>query len=270
MTDKYCIFGNPIAHSKSPLIHASFAHQTGEDIEYRAIFAPSEGFAEALRAFIAAGGKGANVTLPFKQEACRLATRLTARAGQAGAVNTLSFNGNEILGDNTDGVGLLRDITRLLNAPLRDRRILLLGAGGAARGVLGPLLGEAPALVSIANRSVERAHLLAEQFAPLGPVVGGAYDELDGIFDIVINATSASLSGAMPPLPPGIFAPDSLAYDMMYGKNTPFCTFARAQGAAQVSQGLGMLLEQAAESFFIWRGIRPDCAPVAEFLSTRT
>jgi shikimate dehydrogenase len=269
MTDPYCVFGNPIGHSKSPLIHASFARQTGEDIAYRAILAPVDGFAEALGAFIAEGGKGANVTTPFKQEACRLATRLSVRAEQAGAVNTLSFDGDEIVGDNTDGAGLLRDITRSLDCPLRDRRVLLLGAGGAARGVLGPLLGERPASVTVANRSVARAHALAGHFASIGPVAGCAYGELAGhAFDVVVNATSAGLSGAMPSLPPGLFAPGSLAYDMTYGHgDTPFCVFARQQGAARVAQGLGMLLEQAAESFFVWRGVRPDCAPVAELLS---
>ena len=271
MTDKYCVFGNPISHSKSPIIHAAFARQTGQDIEYRAILAPTDGFADAVDAFIAEGGKGANVTLPFKQEAYQLATRLTLRAEQAGAVNTLVFKADEVVGDNTDGVGLLRDIMITLNYPIRGKRILLLGAGGAARGVVGPLLGEQPESLTIANRTVVRARSLAEHFASTGPVTGCGYDELAGRqFDIVINATSASLSGTMPPLPNGIFAPGSLAYKMMYGLgDTPFRAFAREQGAGMISEGLGMLLEQAAESFFVWRGVRPDCAPVAELLQKK-
>jgi shikimate dehydrogenase len=268
MSDQYGVFGNPIGHSKSPLIHAAFARQTGQDIEYRAILAPADGFADAIDAFIAEGGKGANVTVPFKQEAYRRASRLTARAEQANAVNTLVFRDGEIIGDNTDGVGLLRDITRNLNTPIRDRRLLLLGAGGAACGIVGPLLGECPASLTIVNRTAARALSLAERFAASGPVSGGGYDALAGRqFDIVIDATSASLGGSMPALPLGLFAPGSLAYEMMYGlDDAPFCVFAREQGAGTIAEGLGMLLEQAAESFFVWRGIRPDCAPVAEIL----
>jgi shikimate dehydrogenase len=260
MTDKYGVFGNPIGHSKSPLIHEAFARQTGQDIEYRAILAPIDGFADALAAFIAEGGKGANVTLPFKREAYRLATRLSPRAEQAGAVNTLTFADGEVIGDNTDGAGLLRDITITLNTPIRGKRLLLLGAGGAARGVVGPLLGERPESLTIANRTVARARALAERFAAIGPVTGRAYDELAGqAFDIVIDGTSASLSGAMPELPGGIFAPGALGYEMMYGLGgTPFGVFAREQGAGRVADGFGMLLEQAAESFFIWRGVRPE------------
>jgi shikimate dehydrogenase len=269
MTDRYGVFGNPVGHSKSPLIHAAFARQTGRNIEYRAILAPIDGFAETVAAFIAEGGKGANVTLPFKSQAYRLATRPTSRAEQANAVNTLVFRDGEVIGDNTDGVGLLRDITINLNTPIRGKRVLLLGAGGGARGVLGPLLGERPESLTIANRTVVRARSLAERFAHAGPVTGGGYDALAGrTFDVVIDATSTNLSGdAAPKLPEGIFAPGSLAYMMMYGHDdTPFHAFAREQGAGMVSDGLGMLLEQAAESFFIWCGVRPDCAPVAEFL----
>jgi shikimate dehydrogenase len=271
MTDKYCVFGNPIGHSKSPLIHAAFARQTGEDVEYRAILAPAGGFAGAVDAFIAEGGKGANVTLPFKQDAYRRATRLTRRAEQANAVNTLVFRDGEIVGDNTDGVGLLRDVTINLDMPIAGKRVLLLGAGGAARGVIAPLLDEHPASLTIANRTVENAHALAERFAPLGPVAGCAYGELaGGAFDVIIDATSTSLSGAMPALPDGIFAPGSLLYEMIYGLgDTPLRVFARRQGAARISDGLGMLLEQAAESFFVWRGVRPDCAPVAELLQKK-
>ena len=268
MTDQYAVFGNPIGHSKSPIIHSAFARQTGQDMSYKSILAPLDGFDDAVEAFIAAGGRGANVTVPFKQEAFQLVTRLTPRAELAGAANTLIFQGDEIVGDNTDGVGLLRDITINLGYPVAGKRVLLLGAGGASRGVVGPLLEAGIASLTIANRTVPRAKLVAERFAPLGPVAGCGYDELAGqSFDIVINATSASLSGSMPALPVGIFAPGSLAYKMMYGMgDTPFQIFAREQGAAIISEGLGMLVEQAAESFFVWRGVRPEVRPVMELL----
>lgn len=264
MTDRYAVFGNPIAHSKSPAIHADFARQTAQDLVYEALLAPLDGFAGAVRAFAAAGGRGANVTVPFKEEAYRLATLLTPRAELAGAVNTLRFADGEIVGDNTDGAGLVRDLCVNLGCPLAGRRILLLGAGGAARGALGPLLDARPAALVVANRTPDKAHDLAARFGAHGPVRGCAYPELAGqAFDLVVNATSASLGGELPPLPAGVFAPDSLAYDMMYGKgDTPFMTFARAQGAARVADGLGMLVEQAAEAFFVWRGVRPDGAPL--------
>ena len=268
MTDQYAVFGNPIGHSKSPIIHSAFARQTGQDMTYKSILAPLDGFDDTVEAFIAAGGRGANVTVPFKQEAFQLVTRLTPRAELAGAANTLIFQGDEIIGDNTDGVGLLRDITINLGYPVAGKRVLLLGAGGASRGVVGPLLEAGITALTIANRTVPRAKLVAERFAPLGPVTGCGYDELAGqSFDIVINATSASLSGSMPALPVGIFAPGSLAYKMMYGMgDTPFRIFAREQGAAIISEGLGMLVEQAAESFFVWRGVRPEVRPVMELL----
>ncbi|MBL8415510.1 MAG: shikimate dehydrogenase [Propionivibrio sp.] len=268
MTDRYCVFGNPIGHSKSPLIHAAFARQTGEDISYSAILAPLDGFAASVHAFVAAGGRGANVTVPFKEQAWQLVSRRTARAELAGAVNTLVFGNAEIVGDNTDGAGLLLDIALNLRCPLLARRILLLGAGGAARGVSGPLLEARPAALVIANRTAARAHALAGHFAPLGAVTGCSFSELAGqSFDIVINATSASLGDALPPLPPGLFAAGSLAYEMMYGReDTPFLAFARAQGAAQLADGLGMLVEQAAEAFHVWRGVRPDVAPVLAML----
>ena len=264
MSDRYCVFGNPVGHSKSPAIHAAFARQTAQDVAYEAILAPLGKFAETVQAFIEAGGRGANVTVPFKEEAFLLCTRRTPRAGLAGAVNTLSFDDNGILGDNTDGAGLLRDISLNLGCPIEGRRLLLLGAGGAARGALGPLLDARPAELAIANRTTTRAEQLATHFSALGTVTGCAYPELAGrTFDLIINATSASLGGELPPLPAGIFAPGSLAYDMMYSqRDTPFMSFARQQGAAQVADGLGMLVEQAAEAFFVWRGIRPDGAPV--------
>jgi len=266
MTDRYAVFGHPIAHSKSPRIHAEFARQTGQDLSYEAILAPLDGFAAAVQAFRAADGKGANVTVPFKEQAFELATRRTARAEAAGAVNTLKFEDDEILGDNTDGAGLVADLTRNLSLSLAGRRILLLGAGGAGRGVVLPLLGERPASLFIANRTADKALALARRFAAAGPVEGGGFEALPGRqFDLVINATAASLAGELPPLPDEVFAPGALAYDMMYGQDTPFLAFARAHGA-RVADGLGMLVEQAAEAFLLWRGVRPATAPVIALL----
>jgi len=264
MTDNYCVFGNPVGHSKSPLIHAAFARQTGEDIFYVTRLAPRDDFVASVKDFVATGGRGANVTIPFKEEAFRLAEQLTPRAQLAGAVNTLSFGDSGILGDNTDGAGLVRDITINLATPIGGKRVLLLGAGGAARGAIGPLLEEHPALVTIANRTAHKARDLAEHFAALGRISGGAYSGLSGqAFDIVINATSASLGGELPPLPARLFAHGSLAYEMMYGRgDTPFLQFAREEGAARLSDGLGMLVEQAAEAFYLWRGVRPNAVPV--------
>ncbi|PKO45242.1 MAG: shikimate dehydrogenase [Betaproteobacteria bacterium HGW-Betaproteobacteria-4] len=264
MSDLYCVFGNPIAHSKSPAIHAAFAAASGQDLIYEARLAAVDGFQSAISGFMAAGGKGANVTVPFKEEAFRLATRLSERAARAGAVNTLAFNGNDIFGDNTDGAGLVRDMTHNLGFSLAGKRILLLGAGGASRGVIAPLLAEKPASLFIANRSADKAVALAASFADIATVNAGNFAKTKGnSFDLVINATSASLSGESLPLPPGIFAPGSLAYDMMYGKGeTPFLALAREQGAGLRADGLGMLVEQAAEAFFIWRGVRPDTVPV--------
>ena len=264
MTDRYCVLGNPVAHSRSPAIHAQFAAQCGQDMGYEAVLAPLDGFAVTVAQFIAAGGKGANVTVPFKEEAFRLSTRRSARAERASAVNTLVFGADEIFGDNTDGAGLVRDIEANLGIALAGKRILLLGAGGAARGVIEPLLVCRPASLLIANRSADKAEGLAREFADLGAVDAGNFTKTAGHrFDIVVNATSASLSGASLPLPAGIYAPGSLAYDMMYGKGeTPFLAQARAQGAAHLADGLGMLVEQAAEAFLVWRGVRPETAPV--------
>ncbi len=259
MTDRYAVFGHPIAHSKSPQIHAAFARQTGQDMSYEAILAPLDGFAASVEAFFAAGGRGANVTVPFKEEAFRLASRLSPRAQRAGAVNTLVFDADGILGDNTDGAGLVADLTRNLQRTLTGRRILLLGAGGAARGVIEPLLDQQPAALVIANRTVGRAQELAALFDRGIHACG--FDGVDTPFDVVINATAASLAGELPPLSPQIFTPDTLAYDMMYGRDTPFLAFARAHGAA-TADGLGMLVEQAAEAFHLWRGVRPNTAPV--------
>ena len=271
MTDQYAVFGNPVAHSKSPLIHAAFAQQTGQDLDYRAILAPVDGFTETLRQFIATGGRGANVTVPFKEEAFRLTTRRTPRAELAGAVNTLVFSGDEILGDNTDGVGMMRDITINLACPVEGRRVLLLGAGGAARGVIGPLLEARPQALVVANRTEGKAQALADRFGQLGPISGCGFAKLAGhSFDVVIDGTSAALGetgNTVPSLPEGIFAAGSLAYSMMYGKGeTAFQRFAKAQGAARIAEGLGMLVEQAAEAFHLWRGVRPDVAPVMDLL----
>ncbi|AXS81158.1 shikimate dehydrogenase [Dechloromonas sp. HYN0024] len=271
MSDLYCVFGNPIAHSKSPAIHAAFSTGSGQDMRYEARLAPVDGFRQAVADFVADGGKGANVTVPFKEEAFRLATRLSERAARAGAVNTLAFRGGEIFGDNTDGAGMVRDITHNLGYSLSGKRILLLGAGGASRGVIAPLLAENPASLFIANRSAGKAVGLAEAFADVAPVDAGNFADIAGkSFDVVINATSASLSGESLNLPQGIFAPGSLAYDMMYGKGeTAFLAVAREQGAAQRADGLGMLVEQAAEAFLVWRGVRPEAAPVLADLRTK-
>ena len=258
MTDRYAVFGHPIAHSKSPQIHAAFARQTGQDMTYEAILAPLDGFEASVAAFVAAGGRGANVTVPFKEQAYRLADRLCPRAERAGAVNTLVFD-DGTLGDNTDGAGLVADLTRNLKRPLAGKRILLLGAGGAARGVIEPLLEQQPAALVIANRTVGRAQELADLFGHGIRACG--FEDTDGPFDVVINATAASLAGELPPLSPRVFIADTLAYDMMYGRDTPFLAFARGHGAA-TADGLGMLVEQAAEAFALWRGVRPDTAPV--------
>lgn len=270
MSDLYCVFGNPIAHSKSPAIHTAFAAATGEDLRYEARLAPLDGFAAAVADFVAAGGCGANVTVPFKEEAWRLCGELSPRAARAGAVNTLLFFDGQIFGDNTDGAGLVADISGNLGQPLAGQRILLLGAGGAARGVIEPLLAGQPACLAIANRSAGKAEALADAFADLAAVDSGNFAKFAGRpFDIVINATSASLSGDTLPLPDGLFAPGSLAYDMMYGKGeTPFLRQARTQGAGRCADGLGMLVGQAAEAFFVWRGKRPPTADILAGLRT--
>ena len=264
MTDHYAVFGNPIAHSKSPVIHAAFAQQTGQSMDYVALLAPMDGFVEAVQSFRRAQGLGANVTVPFKEQAFALADELSSRAQAAGAVNTLIFRADRILGENTDGVGLVNDLSQNLGLSLRGKRILLMGAGGAARGVILPLLEQAPASLFVVNRTADKAHALAHHFG--FRVQGGGYPDLKAQqFDLVVNATAASLAGELPPLPDTLFAPDAMAYDMMYGKETPFMCFARNYGA-QVADGLGMLVEQAAEAFFLWRGVRPQTAPVIRLL----
>lgn len=268
MADRYAVIGNPIEHSKSPLIHQAFAAQTGQDIDYSRVLAPLDGFVSTVQAMREAGFRGANVTVPFKLEAFNLADQLTERAHDAGAVNTLVLSDEGIVGDNTDGVGLVRDIQQNLGLGFQAKRVLLIGAGGAAEGVLHPVLEQQPQLLVIANRSMDKALSMVKKVEEQGDfrfvsVNAHAFDDLHGqSFDIVINATSTGLSDTQLPLPPDIFAEGALAYDMMYGRETPFMAFARSHGAARVADGLGMLVEQAAESFYLWRQIRPNTLPV--------
>jgi len=263
MSDRYCVIGNPIAHSKSPLIHAAFAAATGQDLQYERCLAPLEGFETTVRDLIKQGYRGANVTVPFKLEAARLATRLGPRAQAAGAVNTLIFADGEIVGDNTDGPGLVADIVRNAGVPLGGKRILLLGAGGAARGALLPLLSEDPRQIVIANRTLATAEQLVADFAAHADrLAATGFGDVDGSFDVVINATSASLAADVPPVAPSVFGPGVLALDMMYGNEpTVFMDFAASHGAG-VRDGLGMLVEQAAEAFLLWRGVRPETGAV--------
>ncbi|MGE5623229.1 MAG: shikimate dehydrogenase [Bacillota bacterium] len=260
--DRYVVIGNPIAHSKSPEIHARFAAQTGQNMVYERVLAPLDGFAHTVQDLIRQGVRGANVTVPFKLDAYALAASRSERAQAAGAVNTLSFADGAIAGDNTDGIGLVTDIVRNAGVAIQGKKVLLLGAGGATRGVILPILQQQPAALAIANRTVSKADELARQFAGRGNVSSCSFEALQEPFDIVINATSASLTADLPPLAPAVFGADALAYDMMYGAApTVFMRFAASHGAA-VRDGLGMLVEQAAEAFFVWRGVRPDTAPV--------
>ena len=262
--DQYAVMGNPIAHSQSPRIHTLFAAQTGQPLEYRAILVEPGGFAAAARAFRDAGGKGLNVTVPFKQDASVFADVLSARAERAGAVNALSFGPTGVRGDNTDGPGLVRDLKINHGCALAGRRILLLGAGGAARGVLQPLLAEQPAQLVIANRTASKAAELALRFGDLGSVSGCGFADLtDRSFDLIINATAAGLTDAAPSLPEGVLAAGGWCYDLMYGhESTAFVRWGRKQGAVQSLDGLGMLVEQAAEAFHWWRGVWPETKPV--------
>lgn len=263
--DRYAVMGNPVAHSKSPTIHATFAHEFGHLIEYTRILVDVGGLSQAVAQFRAEGGKGLNITVPFKLDAFRLAEALSERAQLAEAVNTIKFEADgRIFGDNTDGAGLVHDIEHNLDVSLRDRQVLVLGAGGAVRGVLDPILRHRPVLLVIANRTVATARDLATHFRVHGPVEACGFDALKGRhFDIVINGTSASLKGELPPLPDTLFNRGALAYDMMYGdRPTPFMEWAQLHGADKVADGLGMLVEQAAESYFLWRGVRPQTRPV--------
>jgi shikimate dehydrogenase len=272
MTDRYAVMGNPIAHSKSPRIHTLFAAQFGHDIEYRAILVEPGRFARAVADFQAQGGKGLNVTVPFKEEAWALAATRSARAQRAGAVNTLVLDPSGThYGDNTDGVGLVRDLRDNQGCELAGKRVLLLGAGGAACGVVEPLLGEKPSLLLIANRTASKAVELARAFVECGRIEGCGLGELAGrSFDVIINATAAGLSGAVPALPPGVVRAHSWCYDMMYADEpTAFVRWAQEAGAARAVDGLGMLVEQAAEAFFLWRGVRPATEPVIRALRQR-
>ena len=275
MTDKYAVIGNPIAHSKSPLIHAAFAKQfettdNPQDISYEPILAPLGGFKATVRELIKQGYKGANVTVPFKFEAFDIVLP-SDRALDAGAVNMLRFLDTEIRGDNTDGLGFVRDIKQNLGVNIANKRILLLGAGGAAEGVLHPLLEESPALLVIANRTLEKASSMQKKVELKNErrtyiLKALAFDDLaHQQFDIVINSTSTGLTDTALPIPSSIFAKGCLAYELMYGRETPFMAQARA-ASAQVTDGLGMLVEQAAEAFYLWRGVRPQTTPVIEML----
>lgn len=267
--DRYAVIGNPIAHSKSPRIHTLFARQTGQDLTYEAILAPEHGFVDTVERFHAEGGKGMNVTLPFKQDAWKYVDARSQRAERAGAVNTIHFRQDGIRwGDNTDGIGLLRDLTQNHGIEIVAQRLLILGAGGAVRGVLEPLLMASPFELVIANRTVSRAEQLREDFFDLGNVQACGFDNLrQRNFDLIINATSAGLDGQVPTLPEGILNEEGCCYDMFYADTaTPFQRWAERHGASKAVNGIGMLVEQAAESFFLWRGMRPQTSPVIEAL----
>ena len=272
MPDNYAVFGNPIEHSKSPEIHAAFAAQTGEDVSYQKQLVELNGFTEAADTFFAAGGKGLNITVPFKQDAYGYAARLSSRARHAGAVNTLTRQEDgTVLGDTTDGVGLIRDMCENLGWEIKAKKVLVLGAGGAVRGILEPLLALLPQHVVIANRSIDKALQLSKGFAEMGYLLGCGFDMLPGQqFDLVINGTSASLSGDLPPLPDELLVGNAKCYDMMYGAEpTVFMAWAKQHGAGGIADGLGMLVEQAAESFHIWRGIQPETKAVISDLRSR-
>lgn len=269
MPDKYAVIGNPIEHSKSPLIHQAFAEQTGEDLEYGCILGKPGHFEQAVSDFLAAGGKGLNITVPFKEEAWRLADERSERAETAGAVNTLILLQNgRLRGENTDGVGLVRDLSSNHGCDLAGAEILLLGAGGASRGVLRPLLDENPKRLVIANRTPSKAVALAMECASLGEISGCGLDQLeDQSFDVIINGTSTGLTDEVPGIPGQTLRSSGWTYDMMYDdKPTAFMHWGVEQGASHALGGLGMLVEQAAESFFLWRGVRPDTASVIAML----
>lgn len=271
MSDRYAVIGNPVSHSKSPQIHAAFARQTGQDITYDRLLAPLGAFEATVRRFFREGGHGLNVTVPFKREAWDLVDTCAGGALAAEAVNTIRRSGNQLIGYNTDGVGLVTDLVHNLGTRIAGRRVLLMGAGGASHGVMQPLLEQRPDLLVVANRTLDKAESLVRHFHKFGAhavhgVSARSYAALAGLqFDLVVNATSAGLAGEMPMLPDTLFAPGAIAYDMVYGRETPFLGFARGRGAI-CADGLGMLVEQAAESFLIWRGVRPLSAPVIALL----
>ncbi len=266
--DDYAVMGNPISHSKSPSIHTLFAEQTQQSILYTAIHVDLGGFKQAVGNFTASGGKGLNITVPFKQEAWALVTERSERAERAGAVNTIKIENDKLFGDNTDGVGLVNDLTLNHEIELQGKSILLMGAGGAARGVLVPLLKQNPCSLFIANRTPDKAKDLADDFSDTGDVSGGGYDAIAELtFDVVINATAASLQGDLPPLPDTLLNNNASCYDMMYSaKATPFMEWSAKHKAKKILDGLGMLVEQAAESFYIWRNVKPETKMVIEQL----
>lgn len=273
MTDRYAVIGNPVGHSQSPRIHAAFARQTGQDLEYGRLLGEPGRFAEQIREFLAAGGKGLNVTLPFKGEAWRLADESSPRAEAAQAVNTLiALEGGRLRGDNTDGVGLVRDLEQNWGYDLSGKRLLLLGAGGAAQGVVWPLLERRPERLLIANRTPDKARELARRLASPGTLAGCGFDDLVGEpFDLILNATSAGIGDRVPQIPDGLLATGGWCYDLMYGDlPTAFVRWGLEQGAARAVDGLGMLVEQAGESFFLWRGVRPRTAEVIAELRAGT
>ncbi len=262
--------GYPVAHSRSPTIHRLFAAQTGEAIRYELLEVAPNDLETAIRQFQATGGKGLNITVPHKEAVVRLVDHLSDRAQLAGAANTLSFEAGQVLGDNTDGIGLIKDLTSNLHIPIEDARILILGAGGATRGIVGPLLDMRPAELWIANRTLDKAEALLERFGHLGNLAVCGFDAVPAAekFDLLVNATSASLSGELPPYPETAIGSETICYDLAYAlQSTPFCAWSRACGAAKAIMGWGMLVEQAAESFHIWRGIRPDTGPVLKQLA---
>lgn len=269
--DQYGVFGHPVGHSLSPFIHGLFARETGQAMSYRAYDVAPEEFRAGVENFFARGGRGLNITLPHKVAAVEVAHELTARAAHAAAVNTLAVKGEGILGDNTDGAGLVRDLCVNLGLVITNRRVLVIGAGGATRGVLAPLLGLEPTVVVIANRTPQRAEGLATAFSDLGVTQGVAFENIEPpAFDLIINATSASLSGEIPPLPEGVIGPQTVCYDLAYGRSaTAFVRWAHSKGCARALQGLGMLVEQAAESFRLWRGVRPATTRVLDALRER-
>jgi shikimate dehydrogenase len=275
INDRYCVFGNPIKHSKSPLLHDLFARQTMQDISYTAQCVDIDSFSNATNYFFSEGGRGLNVTVPFKHDAYNFASSLTERAIRAGAVNTLFINEqNIIVGDNTDGIGLITDITQRLNWQLKSKKILILGAGGAVRGILEPLIQESPHSITIVNRTKEKARQLASDFSDIFSISIASYPELNKCdnlhsFDIIINASSASLAGELPELSNHIINANTYCYDLMYAQElTPFLLWAKANGSVFISDGLGMLVCQGAESFFIWRGVKPKTLEVMAQLRT--
>jgi shikimate dehydrogenase len=271
MSDLYAVIGNPIGHTKSPLIHSSFAVATRQDLTYVAIEGPLGGFAQRVDLFRREGGRGLNVTAPFKLDAFGYATELSENARRAGAANCLKFEREQVIAENFDGIGLVRDITVNLGVHMKGRRVLLLGAGGAARGALLPFLREEPKELVLVNRTLSKAVDLSKEFAGFGPLIVSGYSDLTdlaGGYDLVVNATSASLRGELPPFPPNVFRGVALAYELAYGKGlTPFLRTAKTEGIERLADGVGMLVEQAAEAFEWWRGVRPPTRPMIQKLT---